>query len=135
MTARPVPHAHTVRSRRAPRLTVLASLVALGAVVLTGCSEDAEEPAGTGEPVVVKVTLTDDTISPVGEVVKVKPGEPVSVEITADHAGELHVHSNPEQSLAFEDGTVTREVTIDTPGSVDVESHDPATTVFRLQVQ
>ncbi len=64
-----------------------------------------------------------------------KVGEPVTVEITADKAGELHVHSTPEQEIEFGTGTTTHEVTIESPGVVEVESHDPDTVVVQLEVR
>lgn len=120
--------------RRRSRSSALVVLAAVAALALTGCSDDG---SGSGETVTepIKVTITQDDISPKGERVKVKAGEPFEVEITADRTGSLHVHSNPEQELEFENGTVTREMTIDRPGVVEVESHDPDLVILQLEVQ
>lgn len=125
--------------RTSPRFRVAAALTSLlvaGSVALTGCSDEdtsGNEPA-EGASQTIKVTITDDEVSPKGERVKIEAGKPVKVEITADREGALHVHSTPEQNLEFVDGTVTRELVIDRPGVVEVESHDPDLVILQLQV-
>lgn len=89
------------------------------------------EPAGPA----VEITVENGTVSPSGERIEVAIGEPVTFTITSDTAGEFHVHSTPEQHLAFGEGTTTQELTFDTPGIVEVESHDPHQVVVQLQVQ
>ena len=90
-----------------------------------------EAPEGT----VVRMTLKDGQVSPNGERIEVEAGEPVTFEIDADAAGELHAHSNPEQSIEFEPGTSSHEIVIDQPGIVEVELHDPALVVVQLEVR
>lgn len=129
MSAAPV-HRH--------RSTALAAtFLAATTLVLGGCSNDSgdEKDGSRSNPETVRITLTENEVSPMGERVKVDAGEPVKVEITADRAGSLHVHSNPEQELEFVDGTVTRELTIDQPGVVEVESHDPDVVILQLEVR
>lgn len=113
----------------------LAALLAVVSLALTACSDDSGDGKTNTAPETVKITITDDEISPRGERVKVPAGEPVTIEITADHEGALHVHSSPEQELAFTDGTVTRELTIERPGVVEVESHDPDLVILQLEVR
>lgn len=125
--------------RTSPRSRVAAALTSLlvaGSVALAGCSDegDSSNSPAEGASRTIKVTLTDDQVSPKGERVKIDAGKPVKIEITADHEGALHVHSTPEQSLDFVDGTVTRELVIDRPGVVEVESHDPDLVILQLQV-
>ena len=52
----------------------------------------------------------------------------------ADEPGELHVHSSPEQELEYGAGTTTLKLTLDQPGVVDVESHDPKAVIVQLEV-
>ena len=139
------------------------TLVAVAAVALlvTGCSGNSDQPAAAGtdaaastspasppssaspssppspsQPagVSVEITIDGDTVAPNGERIKVTKGEPVTLSISSDREGELHVHSSPEQEIAFEQGTSTKEVTIDAPGIVDVEEHETGTVLLQLQV-
>lgn len=59
----------------------------------------------------------------------------MAVTITADVAGELHVHSTPEQTIAYDAGTSEHEITIGRPGLVEVENHEPAAVVLQLEVR
>ena len=44
------------------------------------------------------------------------------------------MHSSPEQELAYEAGDPTQTITIDNPGTVDVESHDLDQVIVSLHV-
>ncbi len=115
--------------------------VALLAVVLTtllsvaGCGSD--EPEGvtepSGDPARIELTF-EGTEAPPTERVQVEPGEEVELVIKSDRAGELHVHSSPEQTLEYAAGTTTFKLTIDQPGVVDVERHEPEALVLQLEV-
>ncbi|WP_460796289.1 hypothetical protein [Nocardioides pacificus] len=136
-----------------------AAVAALLVLVTGGCgddSEEADEPTtsssspsapssesapSTGSPsadapegTVIEVTIADGEVSPSGDRVEAALGEPVVFAISSDVAGEMHVHSTPEQEIAFEAGTSEHEITVDTPGVVEVELHDPALTVVQLEV-
>jgi hypothetical protein len=65
---------------------------------------------------------------------EVKAGEPVELVVKADEPGELHVHSTPEQEFEYGAGTTTLELTLDQPGVVDVEAHDPKVVIVQLEV-
>jgi len=93
-------------------------------------SESSSQPAGT----TVDIMITGDRIVPNGDRVPAVAGEPVTLDITADRAGELHVHSSPEQQIAYEQGTTTAQVTVDRPGVVDVEDHEAGLIVIQLEV-
>ena len=117
-------------------------LLALGSlacslVLLAGCGGDESAATGGGgsgtssDP--IRITVQDGEITPQGERVEVEPGE-ITFEVTADTAGELGVHTEPEQYLEFEEGTTPVSVTIEQPGVYEVESHDPDVVVVQLQV-
>src|SRR5688500_10106575 len=53
---------------------------------------------------VIEITFKGDTVSPNGDRVEVSLEEPIILRITADAPGELHVHSSPEQELAYKSG-------------------------------
>ncbi len=94
-------------------------------------------PSPTAEPegTVVRITVADGAATPQGKAVRVAIGEPVTLRIESDAPGELHIHSTPEQELAFEAGTTEEELTFDRPGVVDVESHDLDQLLYRLEVR
>ena len=86
-------------------------------------------------PTVVTIAIKGDRITPGGDRIEVDRGEPVTLEITSDRAGELHVHSKPEQYVEFEAGSSTHKLLIDAPGVVDVEDHETGHVIVQLEVQ
>ena len=101
---------------------------------LSACGDD-DAGSATDEGPVIEVTREGDEFTPNGARVDAAIGEPVILSITADEAGELHVHSVPEQEIAYDAGTSEHEITIDRPGVVEVESHDPDVIVLQLEVR
>ena len=95
-------------------------------------SSPAEEPTADGT--VIEITIQGDTVDPNGERVEVPLGEPVTLDITSDREGELHVHSTPEQEVSFSHGDTETELTFDKPGVVDVEDHESGKVIVQLQV-
>lgn len=85
-------------------------------------STEPAEPATT----TIEVTIEGGAASTAGERVEVAVGEPVDLVITSDTAGELHVHTSPEQFLEFTEGANEPiELLIDRPGRVEIELHEP----------
>ena len=141
--------------------TALAATVA-AALLLTGCggetpsaeesptpsSPTAEEPTDeatepTEEPSekprprgpFVDITFEGDSVTPNVQRVDAEVGEPLTLRISADRPGELHVHSTPEQEIAFPAGQSERKLTIDQPGVVDVEDHASGLVLLQLEVR
>lgn len=96
-------------------------------------SDDTQTPEP--ERPTIEITFEGDTVTPNGERVAVPLGEEIDLVVTADAPGELHVHSTPEQELAYEAGTSTLPLVIDQPGIVEVESHDLELVVVQLEVR
>jgi hypothetical protein len=114
--------------------TLVAALL-LAALSLTACGNDSEDPSGSGsDATTVSITIKDGTVKPNGDRVEAEVGKPITLEIDADTAGELHVHSTPEQEISFDKGTSTKELTIDKPGIVDVEDHELEQVIVQLEV-
>ena len=132
------------------------ALIVLSGVLLTGCAsaEDDSSPAdpatsqestptdsGSDSPsaepkgTVVDITFSGDSVKPNGERIDAKVGEPLTLNVTADEPGELHVHSTPEQEVAYDAGTSTHQVTFDQPGIVDIESHHLDKVVVQVEVR
>jgi predicted small lipoprotein YifL len=122
-------------------LARLAPLVLVVAASLTGCGGGDPGPADTpsasteADSVAVTITREDGQFTPNGERVELGVNQALVLTVTADEAGELHVHSTPEQEIAYESGTSEHEITIDRPGVVEVESHDPDSIVLQLEVR
>jgi len=122
---------------RSARLSA-AVVAAILALALAGCGSDTggsgtkKDSSGTQT---VDITFKGDTVTPEGESVKVKAGDPLKLHITADKAGEIHVHSSPEQHIEYAAGTTDKTVTIDQPGVVDVESHTLDKLILQVQVR
>lgn len=131
--------------------TTLVSLSLASGLLLAGCAEGAEPTPSTSptsaapgsaspqtseaaEGVTVDLTYKDGTFEGQGNTVKVPVGEPVTLHVTADKGGELHVHSTPETTIAFIAGETSRTLTFDRPGVIEVESHDTGALVVNLQV-
>lgn len=124
-------------------LVRLAPLVLALSVSLTACGGgDADPPASSsgtatadGDTLAVAVTREGGTITPNGERVEVAVDQTLVLTVTSDEAGELHVHSTPEQEIRYDAGTTEHEITIDRPGVVEVESHEPDLVVLQLEVR
>ena len=133
-------------------VTRLAPLVLVLAAVLSACGGDGDtdSPAtdqsssstpadpgstSTGGGAAVTVTREGDSFTPNGERVELGVDQTLVLTIEADEAGELHVHSTPEQEIAYDAGTSDHEIVIDRPGVVEVESHDPDVVLLQLEVR
>ncbi len=147
---------HTARASRSAGLA--APLMLVLALSLTGCgsSDDAgsstpkadssadtastpsptetpsQAPDATGPQ--LEVDVVGDKVTPAGKEIKLDVDETLTITVSSDRAGELHVHSSPEQELAYKKGETTLELTIDKPGVVDVEDHVADALVAQLQV-
>ncbi|MBD3926459.1 hypothetical protein IEZ26_17680 [Nocardioides cavernae] len=133
-------------------VTRLAPLVLVLAASLSACGGDGDTdpPAtdqsassspsdsgssSTADGVAVTVTREGDSFTPNGERVELGIDQTLVLTIEADEAGELHVHSTPEQEIAYEAGTSEHEIVIDRPGVVEVESHEPDVILLQLEVR
>ena len=118
------------------RTTALLSALLITLLSLTACSKDSgsTDSSGSGGKVTIDITVKDGKVTPHGDRVKAKVGQPVTLNIDADTAGEIHVHSSPEQEVEFAKGTSTKELTIDQPGIVDVEDHALEQVIVQLEV-
>jgi hypothetical protein len=117
------------------RTLVILVTLAVTALSLTACSDSSGGSGGsTGSSTTVDITIKNGKVTPNGERIKIGVGTPVTLKIDADQAGEIHVHSTPEQHIDFPKGTSTKKLTIDKPGIVDVEDHALDQVIVQLEV-
>lgn len=113
------------------------ALVAMLTMLLTvaGCGSGEPQDGPSPTPGSGRIELTfEGEEAPPTERVQVDPGEEIEIVIKSDQAGELHVHSEPAQVLAYAAGTTSLKLTIDQPGVVDIERHEPPALVLQLEV-
>jgi hypothetical protein len=134
-------------------LSVLA-LVGVLTFALVGCGEESEAPDEghdnghvsatpladvTAPPPddakVIGVTITADSVSPDGDRISVERNQPVVLEIDAAGEGELHVHSTPEETVAYPAGKSQVQLEFDKAGVVDVEDHGLDMLIVQLEVE
>ena len=143
---------------RATRL-LLTAAATVAALALAGCGDDEptatpaaettsaspteeaespEETASEPEPDpggrVAAITIEGDSALPIAEQVEMQTGEALTLAVDSDRAGELHVHSTPEQVVEFPAGASEHALTFDKPGTVDIEEHDTGVLLFRVLV-
>jgi hypothetical protein len=127
-------------STPAARTLAAAALALVTSVGLAGCgstSTDAgtEDTSKDASAQTLDVTIKGDTITPTNKRVEVSMGKPLTITIDSDRSGELHVHSSPEEEIAFDKGTTTKKVTFKTPGVIEVEEHISDTLIAQLEVR
>lgn len=81
------------------------------------------------------VTIDGEKVSPNAMEIDLDTGEKLLVAIDSDRAGELHVHSAPEQFIEYAEGTTKGEIVVNTPGTVEVEDHDTGAVVAVIEVR
>ena len=102
-------------------------------------AEDASESPSESTPAPtatsIQVKIEGHEVTPSGDRVRVRAGEPIVFDVSADAPGSLHVHSTPESVLEYEEGSTRLELVIDQPGVVEVESHEAHAVVVQLEVR
>jgi hypothetical protein len=119
------------------RRVVAAIAVLLAGTLLAGCGGGDSGSSGRNLPTkIIDITFNGSNVTPNGERVPVALGQRIELDVTADKPGQIHVHSDPEQELNYDQGSSTIQVTpIKTPGVVTVESHALDKVIVQLQVQ
>jgi hypothetical protein len=121
---------------RRPVVAIASTLLAAG--LLGGCGSSSSSPSSGPLPTkVIDITFNGSSVTPNGTTIDVAVGQRLEFDVTADVAGEIHVHSSPaEQEFEYDKGSSTFDVKpIPAPGRVVVESHTLNKTLFILQAQ
>ena len=122
---------------RAIAVGVLTLVTSLG---VTGCGSDtggtsSKDPSTDASAQKLDVSIKGKTITPTNKRIELSKGKPLTITITSDRSGELHVHSSPEEEIAFDKGTTTKKLTFATPGLIEVEEHVSDTLIAQLEVR
>ncbi|PKH41764.1 hypothetical protein SAMN05192575_109105 [Nocardioides alpinus] len=92
-----------------------------------------EEPTPAGPS--LSVTIDGEDVQPNAQEIDLAVGEKLTIEFQSNRAGELHVHSTPEQFVKFGAGATSAQLVIKTPGTVEVEEHDTSAVVALIEVR
>ena len=117
------------------RLVAAVAVALVSAFTLSACGSDDSSTAQDSDQPVKKIAISfngEDT-DPNGQKIDVSVGQRIELDVTADAPGEIHVHSDPEQELEYDEGSSTIAVDpIEVPGQVTVESHTLGKVLFTL---
>ena len=118
----------------ARRLVGLVTTLGLLVLALAGCSSSSGSGAQSG-PVKVTITEKAGSITASSDLVRASTGEQIMFLVTTDAADEIHVHSVPDHEFEAKPGPEqTFTFTVDTPGTIEVESHGLDTTILKLEI-
>jgi|GEM_PF-1376182 hypothetical protein len=98
-------------------------------------STSSKAPSADASAQKLDVAIKGETITPTNKRIEVNKGKPLTITISSDRPGELHVHSSPEEEIPFDKGTTTKQVTFANPGVVEVEEHVSDTLIAQLEVR
>ena len=119
------------------RILAMAAVLTCTLAGVTAGGDDDEGSSGEdAEAKIIKVRFADGKVTPNGDRVEVDAGQPVRFVVAADEAGEIHIHSEPEHVLEYEEGEEEFPLLeFDKPGVIEVESHELDQVIVQLQVK
>ncbi len=91
-------------------------------------------PSPSATVQLVEITLNGGRAAPNGDRLTLAKGTVLRLQITADHADEVHVHGYDVEIAVKAGGTVKKDITLDQVGRFEIESHEPALTILQLVV-
>ena len=130
-------------------LSAVAIVIVFG---LSGCassdysaSGQAASPGSSNRPtasspapgaVTIPIRFRDGQLITPAALVTASVGQPIDLVVTSDSDQEIHVHSTPKHEYRVKAGAQhqTFEFTVDTPGTIEVESHTLDALIVKLQV-
>lgn len=101
---------------------------------LTAAPADQVTTKPSSEAKIVAITMDGRTIEPTALRMELELGQPLVLQIDASEAGQLHVHSTPEQVVAFPAGRSEITLTFDAPGVIAIEDHALDLLIVQLEV-
>lgn len=133
-------------------LVRLVGVTAAAMLLLVGCSsptdpgttgpsassEASGTPAGEESTAGTTINITlgaDGSVEPNGEKVDAEVGDTITFVINSERDDEVHIHGIDVEIPVKAGETATKQVTLDTSGSFEVESHHPAKIILILNVR
>jgi hypothetical protein len=116
------------------RILAACSVMVCALVGLSACGDDDAGAESDAEPKQIKIRFSEGKVVPSGERIEVEEGQEVQFVVAADEAGEIHVHSEPEHVLTYDEGEEVFKLEFDKAGVVEVESHDLEQVIVQLEV-
>jgi plastocyanin len=116
------------------RILAASSVVVLALVGLSACGDD-DASGSDAPPKQIKIRFKDGAVVPSGDRIEVEKGQEVQFVVAADEPGEIHVHSEPEHELEYDEGEEIFELEFDKAGVVEVEAHDLEQVIVQLEVR
>ena len=83
----------------------------------------------------IAVTLERGRVTPAPRTVDLRVGETITLTVTSDHADELHVHGFDIEKQLPAGQAVSVELTGQSPGVYEVETHEPALRLLKIAVR
>ena len=83
----------------------------------------------------ITVTVTGSRVTPAPGTVDLRVGETITLVVTSDHADQLHVHGFDIERQLPAGRPVSVELTGQSPGVYEVETHEPALTLLTVAVR
>jgi hypothetical protein len=117
------------------RFLAMATVIGCTLVGASACGGDEEASGSDAEPKIIKIRFADGKVTPSGDRIEVEAGQEVQLVVAADEPGEIHVHSEPEKELEYDEGEEVFTLAFDRPGVVEVESHELEEIIVQLQVE
>jgi hypothetical protein len=116
------------------RLVAVVAVTLVSVVSLTACGGGSSSQNGGDLPTkTIDITIKGEDTDPSGQAIDVAVGQRIELVVTADKAGEIHVHSSPEQEFQYDAGSSTLDMKpIQAPGRITVESHTLDKVLFTL---
>jgi hypothetical protein len=101
-----------------------------------GSSSHSSATAPALDAVSIPISFRDGQLITQAALVKASVGQPIDLVVTSDSDQEIHVHSTPEHEYEVKAGARKQifEFTVETPGTIEVESHTLDALIVKLQV-
>jgi plastocyanin len=118
------------------RLARVGAILAFLVLSLSACSGGSGSGSG-GESGPVMVTITEQAghISASSDLVRASTGQKIMFMVTSDAADEIHVHSVPDHEFEVKPGPEqTFTFAVNTPGTIEVESHGLDSIILKLEI-
>lgn len=92
-------------------------------------------PSGSPAQRTVAVTVTGSRVTPSPRTVDLGVGETMTLTVTSDHADQLHVHGFDIEKELPAGTPVSVELTGESPGVYEVETHHPELRLLKIAVR